>query len=261
MTTSIDFRGIGRAFHGPNELASVHLGALPLWQKPPGGPEPFAMQVAGWNRVSAAGLTVVNVIAIDHASLPGPGLFLALSVRNLTSGNPTTDGLLIEFLDAEGAVAGSIVAPAPLNTNTASRGRCLLVPIAAADLPASFASVRVTHTAAATGQDSSAFLIEANRPLAGIASQRFAMTANQTDGFSVDWTTSLTGPTFGLVLGARRFSWSVSITDAAEANMRLDAGASSLFAGLAPTPAIRVIATGSGSDTGVVAAYFFGEQS
>jgi hypothetical protein len=218
------------------------------------------MQVAGWNRVSAAGLTVVNVIAIDRASLPGPGLYLALAVRNLTSGNPTTDGLLIEFLDAEGAVTGSIAAPAPLYSNSASRGRCLLVPIAAADLPASFASVRVTHTAAATGQDSSAFLIEANRPLGEIASQRFAMTANQTDGFTVDWTTSLAGPTFGLVLGARRFSWSISITDAAEANMRLDAGASSLFAGFAWTPAIHVIATGSGSDTGVVAAYFFGEQ-
>jgi hypothetical protein len=261
MTSSIDFRGIARAFHGPTELAAVHLGGTRLWQKAPGEPEPFAMQVAGWNRVSAAGLTVVNVIAIDRASLPGPGLFLALTVRNLTSGNPTTDGLLVEFLDGEGAVAGSIAAPVPLYTNTASRGRCLLVPIAAADLPASFAMVRVTHTAAATGQDSSCFVIEANRPLAVIASQRFSMTANQTDGFTVDWTTSLEGPTWGLVLGARRFSWSVSITDAAEANMRLDAGASSLFAGFAPTPAIRVVATGSGSDTGVVAAYFFTEQS
>jgi hypothetical protein len=260
MTTSIDFRDIAGVFHGATEIAAVHLGAVPLWQKPSEGPEPFAMQVVGWNRVSAGGLAVVNVIAIDRASLPGPGLFLALAVRNLTSGNPTTDGLLIEFLDAGGAVTGSIDTPVALYTNSASRGRCLLVPIAAAQIPASFASVRVTHTAAATGQDSSAFLIEANRAFAGIASQRFAMTANQTDGFSVDWTTSLTGPTWGLVLGARRFSWSVSITDAAEANMRLDAGASSLFAGFAPTPAIRVIATGSGSDTGVVAAYFFGEQ-
>jgi hypothetical protein len=260
MSSSIDFRDIASVFHGAAEIAAAHLGALPLWQKTPGGPEPFAMKVAGWNRVTAASLTVVNVIAIDRASLPGPGLFLALAVRNLTSGNRTTDGLLIEFLDAGGTVTGSIDTPVPLYINTASRGRCLLVPIAAAQIPANFSAVRVTHTAAATGQDSSCFLIDANRPLGEIASQRFAMTTNQTDGFTVDWTTSLAVPTFGLVLGARRFSWSISITDAAEANMRLDAGASSLFAGFAPTPAIRVIATGSGSDTGVVAAYFFGEQ-